>query len=77
VIVHVDIVIQPDRPTSDARLAPALGLIGTFILCAAVLMAHLSPSQLKPVSIVLWGLGLGVLIYAFYKACTERAIGRG
>ncbi len=50
----------------DARLAPALGLIGTFILCAAVLMAHLSPSQLKPVAIVPWVLGLGVQIYAFY-----------
>src|SRR5450631_613868 len=29
----------------DARLTPVLGLIGTLMLCAAALMAHLSPVE--------------------------------
>ena len=60
----------------NLRLAPVLGLIGTFILCGAVLMAHLSPGQLKPVAIVLWLCGFGIQIAAFCKACAERSEGR-
>jgi hypothetical protein len=60
----------------DARLAPVLGLIGTFMLCAAALMAHLSPAQLKPVAIGLWMLGLLIQIIAFGKAWAEHSIDR-
>jgi len=58
----------------SARLPPVLALIGTFMLCAAALMAHLSPIQLKPVAIALWVLGLGIQILAFGKACAEHSI---
>ena len=39
---------QDDYQRSHARLPPRLGLIGTLTLCAAAMMAHLSPAQLQP-----------------------------
>jgi hypothetical protein len=56
----------------EVRLAPVLGLIGTFMLCAAAMMAHLSPAQLKPVAMVLWLFGLLVQIAAFAMACSRH-----
>jgi hypothetical protein len=38
---------------SHARLPATLGLIGTLALCAAAMLAHLSPLQLKPAAAVL------------------------
>jgi hypothetical protein len=42
---------SPADSQTYAPTAPVLGLIGTFMLCGAVLMAHLSPAQLKPVAV--------------------------
>jgi len=56
------------------RLPPTLGLIGTLALCAAAMMAHLSPLQLKPVAAVLWVLGFATQAVAFVLALrTHRA----
>ncbi|HEX7617476.1 MAG TPA: hypothetical protein VF480_02030 [Verrucomicrobiae bacterium] len=56
----------------DARLTPVLGLIGTFMLCAAALMAHLSPVELKPVAAGLWIFGLVIQAVAFGLAFAGR-----
>jgi len=37
---------------------PVIRLIGTFLVCAAALVAHLSPPVLKPVAEALWIFGL-------------------
>jgi len=49
-------------------LPPTLGLIGTLTLCAAAMMAHLSPVQLKPAAAVLWVLGFATQAVAFVLA---------
>jgi hypothetical protein len=54
------------------RLPPALGLIGTLTLCAAAMMAHLSPEQLKAAAAVLWVLGFVVQAAAFMLALTSH-----
>jgi hypothetical protein len=58
-----------------ARLPPVIGLIGTLMICAAVMVAHLSPAQLKPVAVGLWILGLFTQIVAFGMACAGRRVG--
>ena len=60
------------RPHS--RLPPILGLIGTLTLCAAAMMAHLSPAQLKSVAAVLWVLGFVTQVAAFMLALTARRV---
>jgi hypothetical protein len=57
---------------SQARLPPVIGLIGTLMVCAAVMIAHLSAVQLKPVAIGLWFLGLFTQAVAFGVACAGR-----
>lgn len=67
--------IAPPHNTSSrphSHLPPTLGLIGTLTLCAAALMAHLSPEQLKPVAAVLWVLGFVTQAAAFMLALTAR-----
>jgi dipeptide/tripeptide permease len=54
-------------------LAPVLGLIGTFLLCAAAMMAHLSPGQLKPVAMALWFFGLALQVAAFAMAWSKHS----
>ena len=56
------------------RLPPTLGLIGTLTLCAAALMAHLSPEQLKLAAAVLWVLGFVTQAAAFMLALTARPV---
>jgi hypothetical protein len=58
---------QPYAPT-----APVLGVIGTFMLCGAVLMAHLSPAELKPIATGMWILALLTQATAFGLACANR-----
>jgi hypothetical protein len=50
------------------RLPPRLGPIGTLALCAAAMMAHLSPEQLKPAAAVLWVLDFATQAVAFVLA---------
>jgi hypothetical protein len=57
---------------SHARLPPVLGLIGTLVLCAAAMLAHLSPEQLKPAAAVLWVLGFLTQAAAFILALAAR-----
>ena len=57
---------------SYARLPPTLGLIGTLVLCAAAMLAHLSPVQLKPAAAVLWVLGFAMQALAFILALAAR-----
>jgi hypothetical protein len=57
---------------SYARLPAALGLIGTLVLCAAAMLAHLSPVQLKPAAAVLWVLGFVTQASAFMLALATR-----
>ena len=63
---------SPANSPPHAPTAPVLGLIGTFMLCGAVLMAHLSPAQLKPVAIGIWILALMTQATAFGLACANR-----
>jgi hypothetical protein len=63
---------SPADSQTYAPTAPVLGLIGTFMLCGAVLMAHLSPAQLKPVAVGLWILALMTQATAFGLACANR-----
>ena len=63
---------SPAGSQTYAPTAPVLGLVGTFMLCGAVLMAHLSPAQLKPVAVGLWILGLMTQATAFGLACANR-----
>jgi glycerol uptake facilitator-like aquaporin len=66
---------EESSPAESQHYAPTslvLGLIGTFILCGAVLMAHLSAPQLKPVAVGLWLLGLMTQAGAFGLACANR-----
>jgi len=64
--------------TSDERslnrLPPVLGLIGTLVLCAAAMMAHLSPVQLKAAAAVLWVLGFLMQASAFILALAARRV---
>ncbi len=67
--------IAPSHDTDSrphSRLPPILGLIGTLTLCAAAMMAHLSPAQLKPAAAVLWVLGFLAQAVAFMLALTAR-----
>ena len=57
-----------------ARLPPVIGLIGTLMVCAAVMLAHLSADQLKPVAIGLWFLGICTQVVAFGLACADRVL---
>ncbi len=68
----------PDSADSQphARLPPVIGVIGTLIVCAAVMVAHLSAAQLKPVAIGLWFLGLFTQVVAFGLACADRRADR-
>lgn len=59
---------------THSRLPTTLGLIGTLVLCAAAMMAHLSPAQLKPAAAVLWVLGFTMQAAAFMLALTARRI---
>jgi hypothetical protein len=61
---------------NNARLPPVIGLIGTIVVCAAALLAHLSESQLKPLAIGLWLVGVGTQIVAFGMAWADRSVGR-
>ena len=63
---------QDDYHRSYARLPPRLGLIGTLTLCAAAMMAHLSPAQLQPAAAVLWALGFATQALAFILALAAR-----
>ena len=56
------------------RWPPTLGLIGTLMLCAAAMMAHLSPPQLQPAAAVLWVLGFLMQTAAFMLALTARRV---
>jgi hypothetical protein len=55
-----------------ARLSKVVGLLGTLTVCAAVLMAHLSPAELKHVAVVIWIFGLLVQAAALLMALIER-----
>ena len=57
---------------SYTRLPPRLGMIGTLTLCAAAMMAHLTPAQLKPAAAVLWALGFAMQALAFILALAAR-----
>jgi hypothetical protein len=54
------------------RLSKVVGLLGTLAVCAAVLMAHLSPAELKHVAVVIWMFGLLVQTVALLMALIER-----
>jgi hypothetical protein len=56
------------------RLPPRLGLIGTLTLCAAAMLAHLSPVQLQPAAMVLWVLGFTTQAAAFILALRARRV---
>jgi hypothetical protein len=43
-----------------------------MVLCAAAMMAHLSPAQLKPAAAVLWVLGFVMQAVAFILALAAR-----
>ena len=59
---------------THGRLPPTLGLIGTFTLCAAAMMAHLSPAQLQPAAAVLWVLGFTTQAVAFILALRAHRV---
>ncbi len=65
---------QPGEVQARWRVAPVLGLIGTLVLCAAAMMAHLSQEQLKPAAAVLWVLGFIIQAIAFLMALGKRRI---
>ncbi len=65
---------QSHEVQSRWRVAPVLGLIGTLVLCAAAMMAHLSQAQLKPAAAVLWVLGFMAQAIAFVMALGKRRI---
>ena len=60
---------------SHARLPTTLATIGTLVLCAAAMLAHLSPAQLKPAAAVLWVLGFLTQASAFILALAARRNG--
>jgi hypothetical protein len=64
----------PDEVQARWRVAPVFGLIGTLVLCAAAMMAHLSQEQLKPAAAVLWVLGFITQAIAFIMALGQRHI---
>jgi hypothetical protein len=59
---------------SHSHLPQRLGLIGTLTLCAAAMVAHLSPEQLKIAAAVLWVLAFLTQAAAFVLALTARRI---
>jgi len=67
---------QASVPSGDsipiAKLPKVVGLLGTLAACAAVLMAHLSPTELKHAAIGLWIFGLLVQTVALLMAVIER-----
>ena len=66
--------IQSGERRPHSRVPPALGLVGTLVLCAAAMMAHLSPAQLKPAAAVMWILGFAMQAFAFILALRQRHI---
>jgi hypothetical protein len=63
---------SPADSQQNARLPPVLGLIGTFMICAAALVANMSATQLQPLAAGLWALGLFIQVIAFGMACADR-----
>ena len=61
---------KDERP--HARLPAVVAMIGTLVLCAAAMLAHLSPAQLKPAAAVLWVLGFLIQAAAFVLALAAR-----
>jgi hypothetical protein len=71
--------VAPSDSAGDQARRPlpaALGLIGTLALCAAAMIAHLSPPQLKPVAAVLWIVGFALQAAAFIMALAGRHLSR-
>ncbi len=71
--------VAPSEPAGHHAPRPlpaALGLIGTLALCAAAMLAHLSPQQLKPAAAVVWILGFALQSAAFVMALAARYASR-
>jgi hypothetical protein len=64
--------VPSDDSIPVARLPKVVGLLGTLAVCAAVLMAHLSPAELKHVAVDIWIFGLLVQTVALLLAVIER-----
>jgi len=67
-----DTQLQSDEQRVRARSAPVLGLCGTLILCAAAMMAHLSPAQTQTIAAVMWLVGFAMQAGAFILALLHR-----
>ncbi|MGH6663787.1 MAG: hypothetical protein ACREB2_02630 [Pseudolabrys sp.] len=66
---------EPDDP-GLAGLPKAIGLVGTLAVCAAALMGHLSPVELKSAGVGLWIFGLAIQAGALVLAIAGRRIER-
>jgi dipeptide/tripeptide permease len=55
-----------------AGLPKVVGLVGTLAVCAAALMGHLSPPELKTAAVGFWFLGLVTQALGLAMALSER-----
>jgi len=67
-----DAPLQSTEERPYRRVPAVLGLIGTLTLCAAAMMAHLSPTQAKPIVAAMWILGFATQAFAFILALRQR-----
>jgi len=65
-----DTQLQSDEQRMHARFV--LGLCGTLMLCAAAMMAHLSPVQTQTIAAVMWLVGFAMQAGAFILALLNR-----
>lgn len=58
-----------------AELPKVVGLVGTLAVCAAALLGHLSPPELKTAAVVFWFVGLGTQALGLAMAFAKRRTG--
>jgi hypothetical protein len=68
--------LAPNQPRTEFRLPPVLGIIGTLIVCAALLMGHLSEPAMRSAAVVAWVIGLAIQVGAFALALAGRHAAR-
>jgi hypothetical protein len=68
--------LAPDPPRTEFRLPPVLGFVGTLVVCAALLMGHLSQPALQSAAVVAWAIGLAIQAGAFMLALAGRRAAR-
>jgi hypothetical protein len=64
--------LAPGPTRTEFRLPPVLGIIGTLVVCAALLMGHLSQPAMQSAAVVVWVIGLAIQAGAFALALASR-----